>query len=605
MAAHRARTSYTDHDASHSQTHIRSSKGKPEYGTILFPNVDCCHRFLRHFSHHSRNSVEISKHRLQFRKEDPTSQHITQQEAACLRYKSTPHGNISDYEDEGEDEPADVYIQHVEAGVWDAQGRFAPAWCSKEVSDRYSTLSLDGDQAKLVIRIEDQLITTGLYSLESIIVHEKDLYVSNQILPTFLDDESHGYAALKQTVGLMDTNAVSVDTTSIRIPALDDEHAKVAPFCYVYKLRCSSRNDIDAFLTRWKRKLIDVVEYYPIERNWDSPFANHWLINIRRWLRTLPFELAFQAQRLLQAGYIMPSELVSLQPAIERISESLSPVKAGRLFQLVAKSASYRGPAQAGQGTVASLAAEIAHLLNISTSGHLGALEHDAGTGYFDIHATSITPAGLFLEGPHRDSGNRIVRQFPGKESYFMRVRLQDENFDIIREAREVNNDRCILSGRMRKYLLEGIEIGGRKFHFLAFSTSSLKEHSTWFVANFVYEGKQVSAQSIRDGIGDLHVIKTPALYAARMGQAFTSTAFSLEVESDKIHRIPDVSRNSYNFSDGCGVISYDTLKRLHEMDTRRRRNRRKNALPTVFQIRLGGAKVRARRRAGRSRDPY
>lgn len=498
----------------------------------------------------------------------------------------------SDYEDDGEDIQAQVLVQHVEAGLWDAQGHFAPAWASKDLYDHYSTVTLDGDTATIWIRIEEQIITIGLYYIDSIIVHDKDMYITTNVLPTFLDDESGGFAELKKTTGLMEVQGLTVDTKYIRTPALDDDHAKVAQYCYVHKIRCSSRNDLDNFLNRWKRKLIDVVDYFPIPRSQETPFANHYLIKLRKWFRTLPFELAFQAQSLLQECVILPSELVELQAAIESIAQALPPVKAARLFQLVARSAAYRQPAQVAQSDAASLARDIAQHLAMAKTGRLGSLDSDESSGFFDIHAATISPVGITLLGPNRDTGNRIIRQYPGKESYFMRVRLQDETGDTIRENRDVNNDRKIFSHRMRKFLLEGIELGGRVFRFLAFSTSSLRDHSTWFVADFEHEGQQISAQSIRDGIGNLKVIKIPAKYAARMGQAFTSTAFSLDVDSAKIHLLPDVVRNTYTFSDGCGVISYDTLKRLHEMDSRRRRNRRKNALPTVFQVRLGGAKV-------------
>ncbi|CAO1622143.1 unnamed protein product [Sympodiomycopsis kandeliae] len=577
------------------KANIRHYKGKPEYGIIIFPNVDCANRFMRNYNYHSTKSVEISKHKIQFKREDIRSQKITQQEAACLRWKPGMHYEVnSDYEDDEEDSPIDVFVHHVEMGAWDARGDFAPAWVSKECHDRYSTVNLDGDTAKIQIRIEDQLISVALHNIDRLIVppQSKDFYLYTNILPTFLNDESHGFAALQTVPGLMDIRGLNRDTTTyVRVPALDEDHAKVAPFCYVIKVRCTSRAELDKFLVRWQRKLIEVVEYFPIGRSAETPFANHYLINMRKWYRTIPFELAFQAQLLVQGGFLMPRELVALQPWIEAIAKALPPVKAGRLLYLVARHADYREPATESHSSVEALATIIQQHVESALKGKIGSLELDEDSGFFDIHATVITPAGISLEGPHRDTGNRIVRQFPGKEGYFMRVRIQDESGDIIREAKGVNNDREIFRLRMKNYLLNGIEVGGRVFRFLAFSSSSLKEHSTWFVADFEYEGRQYSAQAIRDDIGNLKVIKTPAKYAARMGQAFTSTAFSLPVESRKVTRVPDVQRNTYTFSDGCGTISYETLKRLHEMATRGRRNRHKSALPTVFQVRVGGAK--------------
>lgn len=48
-----------------------------------------------------------------------------------------------------------------------------------------------------------------------------------------------------------------------------------------------------------------------------------------------------------------------------------------------------------------------------------------------------------------------------------------------------------------------GLEIAGRKFDFLGYSQSALREHSTWFIAPFRFEGKVVTAATIRESLGD------------------------------------------------------------------------------------------------------
>lgn len=48
-----------------------------------------------------------------------------------------------------------------------------------------------------------------------------------------------------------------------------------------------------------------------------------------------------------------------------------------------------------------------------------------------------------------------------------------------------------------------GLQLGGRRFEFLAYSQSSLKDYTVWFVAPFKVEGRLENAESIRNSLGD------------------------------------------------------------------------------------------------------
>jgi RNA-dependent RNA polymerase len=48
-----------------------------------------------------------------------------------------------------------------------------------------------------------------------------------------------------------------------------------------------------------------------------------------------------------------------------------------------------------------------------------------------------------------------------------------------------------------------GVTIGGRVFDFLAYSQSSLKDYTVWFVTPFVHEGNTMTADTIRMSLGD------------------------------------------------------------------------------------------------------
>ncbi|KAK6005708.1 hypothetical protein QM012_007350 [Aureobasidium pullulans] len=85
------------------------------------------------------------------------------------------------------------------------------------------------------------------------------------------------------------------------------------------------------------------------------------------------------------------------------------------------------------------------------------------------------------------------------------------------------------------------------------------------------------------DDLGDFGHIHTAARCAARIGQAFTDTTGTVEVEAEMQMGIRDVERNGRCFSDGCGKISLELLKKvwlLYGLGN-----------PVVLQIRQAGIK--------------
>src|SRR5258708_28966006 len=146
--------------------------------------------------------------------------------------------------------------------------------------------------------------------------------------------------------------------------------------------------------------------------------------------------------------------------------------------------------------------------------------------------------------------------------------------------------------------------VAGRKFNFLAYSNSALRQHSVWFVAEFEHpELGRGTASTIRRGLGNFNrIITCPARVGARMSQAFTSTDSTIIAE--KIELIPDITSQVYdvrlgkvttvNFTDGIGTISKETAEKItRELEERsfvKRRQRLMNS-HSAFQIRLGGHK--------------
>jgi RNA-dependent RNA polymerase len=133
-------------------------------------------------------------------------------------------------------------------------------------------------------------------------------------------------------------------------------------------------------------------------------------------------------------------------------------------------------------------------------------------------------------------------------------------------------------------------------FEFLAYSQSALKQYTMWFVTPFTdRSGRSISAVSIRATIGSSWpegTLRCPARYAARLSQAFTATTISVVVKPDQIRRIPDIERNGHCFSDGNSPLSPSMADDLYKkLQHRSERTGRRRRTPSVFQVRIQGAK--------------
>lgn len=177
----------------------------------------------------------------------------------------------------------------------------------------------------------------------------------------------------------------------------------------------------------------------------------------------------------------------------------------------------------------------------------------------FRCYHVTFTPTRMILEGPYASQSNRIIREFGGYEDRFIRVDFRDEDRLQYRWDREVDGTSFLVE-RVGGTLKNGFELAGRKFEFLAYSSSALREHAVWFMNPFRHPIKgEVNAKYIRDSVGNFAgtpLLKQPSKYAARLAQAFTATETSVDIPRDEWEEIEDIGKEPYLFTDGVGTIS-------------------------------------------------
>lgn len=203
------------------------------------------------------------------------------------------------------------------------------------------------------------------------------------------------------------------------------------------------------------------------------------------------------------------------------------------------------------------------------------------------MYKAIVTPTGLLLRGPDQSVSNRVLRKYSDKSEFFLRVSFADEDgLPVLHDAR---CDQHKVYERFREVLRQGINIAGRKHSFLGWSHSSLHFHTAWFMAPFIYDAGLVFAEHVIKDLGDFTHIRCSAKCAARIGQAFSDTTFAVHIPDDVnvTEDEPDIERNGRCFSDGCGTISLELLKKVW----RRLPPARRKLQPTTLQIRYRGAK--------------
>lgn len=218
------------------------------------------------------------------------------------------------------------------------------------------------------------------------------------------------------------------------------------------------------------------------------------------------------------------------------------------------------------------------------------AISLDNGLVY--VRRVQVTPCKVYFCGPEINVSNRVIRHFHEDVDNFLRISFVDETLDKMfstdlspRASSSSGDRRTGVYKRILSTLSKGIVIGDKKFEFLAFSSSQLRDNSAWMFAS----RPGLTASDIRAWMGNFSQIRNVARYAARLGQSFSSSTETLSVSRDEIEIIPDVEIQrgnvKYVFSDGIGKISADFARKVAS------KCGFKSYAPSAFQIRYGGYK--------------
>ncbi|KAF8321798.1 RdRP-domain-containing protein [Clavulina sp. PMI_390] len=359
---------------------------------------------------------------------------------------------------------------------------------------------------------------------------------------------------------------------------LSNEHTRLAPFVSLaFMITFNTQRDREAVIAMCRAAHLPKPQPLLARPSYREHFTALLLSQLEDFISSFTWPIAFQLSALLYDLTISARELYQLREEISALVNRR----------------------QNNPYLVAEMIVEFGEqlrLLDYRNPGH--SVPQPESNLFLSYHA-NVTPTSIIPRGPYPDQSNRVLRRYHANNDSFIRVNFSDEARLEFRFERGIDGEKFVRD-RVGTLLKNGISVAGRRFDFLGYSNSALKEHAVWFVTPFIdAEGRHVTADIVRAGLGNFdQVIRCPARYGARMSQAFTSTNTSITIEAEEILQIPDIEQvfgqRRVIFTDGIGCCSRQTMDDIKDaLEASRTKKKKKSRRGTfsAVQVRLAGNK--------------
>ena len=376
-----------------------------------------------------------------------------------------------------------------------------------------------------------------------------------------------------------------------RICHLGKNHDQVVATCLVYRVLLQKSRDlqhISALENERGREVPPIVNWPARSLKPAVPFHTEvFKLNQKLALThtSFPFGLKFQLQKLNQNGCLPPSKVLALLPEVQRLVRRTNADRAIQIMRKLTTHIPHPGPRTPAEDLHLDGLVSLIKELEKSNSRTDSPSTTQSNDRLCLIYKAVITPAGIYLDGPDFEVGNRVLRQYPTSASQFLRVSFLDENVEPIRFDTDASNEEVF--SRFKTKLSEGINIAGQAFKFLGYSHSSLRSQTCWYMAPHIHQGSLLHSKVLIAKLGDFSAIRSPAKCAARIGQAFSDTTAAVSISKEVVRTIPDIERSGRVFSDGVGTMSKAILEKILKEYSAQLHG---NVTPTAFQIRFAGS---------------
>jgi hypothetical protein len=440
----------------------------------------------------------------------------------------------------------------LSCGVWDYKG--PDSSFVSHFDDARRGLVMFGQQAMALVVQPDIGISScyrvdfSYYSVQSITLgnfQDPSLTVTVSEAPRIYEitQTEQTLEALLSSLGIQ--SQTRTPPKRQRISSLGTAHDTVVSSCFVYRVLLSepsSLSHIDSLLKQGQKLPpgISCPTSVMAARTAFHHEMQDLLLALSYTYQSLSFGVKFQMQRLAQNGFLVPARVLKLLPEVTRVFTRSGGVICTEAVRKLFRQIPFAGPDADPRSF------DVKNLVRLLRENEKTATAY--GCPMFDltqrhshivlIHKAMVTPTGIFLDGPEPETKNRVIRKYAAHTDFFLRVSFLDEDGDRLRFDKHVSLDK-IYHRRFKGVLSSFIEVAGRKFEFLGFSHSSLREQTCWFMAPFVHELEPLNARGVVARLGNFSGIRSPAKCAARIGQAFSETNGTVGLSPGAVKEVP------------------------------------------------------------------
>ena len=229
-----------------------------------------------------------------------------------------------------------------------------------------------------------------------------------------------------------------------RISSLDTAHETVVASCLTYRFQLRNPGDIRAVQSlkrfseipgsiSWSASLIMRPSFAAQMTALNSTLAS---------CLKVPFDMKFQMQKLAQNGSLPPYRVTELLIAINKqITDQNSKAFVDAVYQLYAQ-VPYPGPnADASDFSLKSLTDLVTRNRVRIDKGESYSEKVEDYEHIISVHKATVTPTGVYLDGPYPEVKNRVLRKYSAFPNHFLSVCFSDEDGEFLRHDRQTSNE--------------------------------------------------------------------------------------------------------------------------------------------------------------------
>jgi len=269
-----------------------------------------------------------------------------------------------------------------------------------------------------------------------------------------------------------------------RVTSINNVHAGVVSTCFVYQVQLANYRQLsDVFhLLKHNRYTATAAINHPTPTVYPSASLASRFKKLDTSLmvddphKTWPFDIKFQLLRLARNGVLPPDQVLGILPTISLLmanhDDTVIVESLRRLYQSLLPVGPHSESEDYSLGTITNNLLDYAQKYDNSRSQSLYELLNRHAHIVL-VHKLTVTPTGVYLEGPEPEVSNRVLRDYKEHLDCFLRVTFTDEDGEPVRY--DGQSDQKGVYARFKSFLESKYSIAGKDFSFLGFSHSSLQ----------------------------------------------------------------------------------------------------------------------------------